>query len=69
MTPVEWLIAAAVLFVGAAIQGGLGFGMNLIAAPLLLLLDPRMVPGPSIGTAVVMTALAGRARPARHGSR
>ena len=28
-------------FVGATLQGAIGFGMGLLAAPLLILLDPR----------------------------
>jgi uncharacterized membrane protein YfcA len=35
-----------VVLVGALIQGAVGYGMNLIAAPLLGLIDPAMVPGP-----------------------
>jgi uncharacterized membrane protein YfcA len=31
--------------IGSAVQGAVGFGANLIAAPLLVLIDPRLVPG------------------------
>ena len=55
MTPVDWLLVTVVMFVGAGIQGGVGFGMNLIAAPILLLIDPRLVPGPAVLAAAVIT--------------
>lgn len=47
--PVEWqalLLANLAVAAGAAIQGTVGYGMNLIALPLLLALDPALVPGP-----------------------
>ena len=31
---------------GALVQGTVGFGQSLVAAPLLLLIDTRLVPGP-----------------------
>lgn len=41
------LLSALVLVaVGACVQGVVGFGMNLVAAPLLLMVDPVYVPGP-----------------------
>ena len=43
---VESLVAALVVVVGAIIQGSVGFGVALVAAPVLVLLDPRLVPGP-----------------------
>jgi uncharacterized membrane protein YfcA len=50
------LVGAAVL-VGAIVQGSIGFGLNLIAAPVLALVDPTLVPGPAIVIAFVFTAL------------
>lgn len=50
------LVLAAVL-VGALVQGSIGFGLNLIAAPVLALVDPGLVPGPAIVLAFVMTLL------------
>lgn len=38
--------ASAVVGLGAAVQGAVGFGVNLIAAPLLVLIDPSFVPAP-----------------------
>jgi uncharacterized protein len=39
------------------VQGGVGFGMNLIAAPILAVLDPDLVPGPALVAAVTLTIL------------
>ena len=46
MTGIEAVLAALIFAVGAAVQGAVGFGANLIAAPLLVLLSDRFVPGP-----------------------
>lgn len=40
------LLAGLVVAVGALVQGAVGFGLALVAAPLLALLDPRLVPVP-----------------------
>lgn len=45
------------MLVGAVVQGSIGFGLNLIAAPVLALVDPTLVPGPAIVIAFVFTAL------------
>jgi uncharacterized membrane protein YfcA len=39
------------------VQGAAGFGLGLIAAPILLLLDPRWVPGPLMAAGVALTIL------------
>lgn len=41
----------------AALQSAIGFGMGLIAAPLLLLVAPELVPGPLVLASVVLTGL------------
>lgn len=38
----------SILVVAAAIQSSVGFGANILAVPLLLMLDARLVPGPII---------------------
>lgn len=57
MTPLEAALAAVVFAIGAALQGAVGFGANLVAAPLLLLLDERFVPGPTIVASGVLNLL------------
>ena len=41
----------------ATLQGAVGYGLNIIAAPLLMLLEPGLVPGPMILAALVLTIL------------
>lgn len=43
--------------IGAFVQGSVGFGHNLIAAPVFALVDERMVPGPAIASAGVLVLL------------
>jgi uncharacterized protein len=42
------LAAGVVLVVGALVQGSVGYGMALVAAPLLAMIDPTLVPVPLI---------------------
>lgn len=55
MTGAEWLLATVVIAAGAAVQGSVGFGMNVVAAPVLVLVDPRWVPGPLLIAASALT--------------
>lgn len=50
-------LVTALTFVGATLQGTIGFGMGLLAAPLLILLDPRFVPAPILVCTLVLTLL------------
>ena len=59
----EWpdpLSAALVVLIatlGSVVQGGIGFGFAVFAAPLVTLIDPRIVPGPMLCAAFVLTSL------------
>ncbi len=44
LSAVEYLVTLAVVTVGAAVQGTLGFGANLLAVPVLALFEPAAVP-------------------------
>ncbi|UCC73196.1 MAG: sulfite exporter TauE/SafE family protein [Gemmatimonadota bacterium] len=57
MTPLQLVAAAAATALGAAVQGSVGFGLSLIAVPLLFLVDPRFVPAPVLCAAIVLTLL------------
>ena len=62
MTPIgigglEFAIATLAVFVGSALQGAVGFGFAIVAAPVLFLVDPVWVPGPIIFSALVLTSL------------
>ncbi|MEU8197684.1 sulfite exporter TauE/SafE family protein [Microbispora amethystogenes] len=39
------LVAGVAVFAGAVVQGGVGFGLGLVAAPVITLLDPTVMPG------------------------
>jgi hypothetical protein len=47
-------VAGAVVLVGAVVQGAAGFGLGLLAAPVVALLDPTLVP---VALLVVTAAL------------
>lgn len=52
------LVAGLVVALGALVQGAVGYGMSLVAAPLLALLDPALVPVPLILLTTVHSVLA-----------
>jgi uncharacterized membrane protein YfcA len=54
---VDVALVAAIMALAAAVQGAVGFGLNLFAAPLVILIEPELVPGPLIASAVVLTML------------
>lgn len=39
------LLAGLAVFVGAIVQGAVGFGLGLVAAPVVTMLDPSLMPG------------------------
>jgi uncharacterized protein len=48
LTLASLLLAIFIMALGTAVQAALGFGLALVAAPLLHLIDPMLVPGPVI---------------------
>ncbi|MBU2862615.1 sulfite exporter TauE/SafE family protein [Reinekea forsetii] len=52
MFDLHWVVAAFALFVGCAIQTAIGFGMAVIAAPIIVIFKPEWVP-----TTLTMVAL------------
>lgn len=53
----QYALAILVVAVGAMIQGSLGFGLGLVSAPALALIDATFIPGPLllVGVAVTLT--------------
>jgi uncharacterized membrane protein YfcA len=51
MTVTSAILASGAVALGSIAQGTVGFGVGVLAAPLLLLIDPRLVPGPLLLTA------------------
>ncbi|MEV4009516.1 sulfite exporter TauE/SafE family protein [Nonomuraea angiospora] len=39
------IVGSLAIFVGAIVQGGVGFGLGLVAAPVLTMLGPDLMPG------------------------
>jgi len=62
----QHVLAFLVMLVGAAVQGAVGFGSNLVAAPLLVLIDPQLVPGPAITASLLLNVLVLRRERAPH---
>jgi uncharacterized membrane protein YfcA len=57
LTPIELLAACAAVTVGATLQGAVGIGLGLIAAPIFVLIDPSLVPGPILFCGLALTIL------------
>ena len=53
----EIIAIIIVTALGSLIQASVGFGLSLAAAPLLILIDPLLVPGPLLAAALVLTTL------------
>jgi len=56
VSPLQVFLAALAMAIGALVQGAVGFGGSLVGAPLLALVDVRLVPGP-IGIASLVLNL------------
>jgi uncharacterized membrane protein YfcA len=53
----EVVAATLVVVVGACVQGSMGFGLGLLSAPLLALVEPDLVPGPVIFASLPLSLL------------
>jgi uncharacterized protein len=51
------LVAGIAVAAGALVQGGLGLGLGLIAAPVVTLLDPALMPGSMLVAGAVLPVL------------
>lgn len=60
MTLPVFAAATAIVAVSALLQGTIGFGLALLAAPLLRLLAPELVPGPMLVASGLLTVLMAR---------
>lgn len=57
LSPPEIAIACAATFAGAFVQGSIGFGMALAASPILVMIDPTLVPAPLLTAGIAVTAV------------
>lgn len=55
LSPAAFAVVFAVTFVGALVQGSIGFGLNLLVAPAIALFRPEALPAASIILAMPMT--------------
>ncbi|MFE7632116.1 sulfite exporter TauE/SafE family protein [Kocuria sp. NPDC057446] len=51
----ELLLVALVVAVASCLQGAIGFGLGLLAAPVIALIDPTLLPGSIVLLAAVLT--------------
>lgn len=52
--PVVFALLVVVLVATCAVHGAVGFGMNLLAVPVFIVLDPELVPGPVVALGLVL---------------
>ena len=57
MSWLEISIIAVTIIAASALQASIGFGMGMLAAPVIGLIDPTLLPGSIIMLAVVVTAM------------
>jgi uncharacterized membrane protein YfcA len=57
VTPVEVGLAVVVVGAGSVLQGSVGFGLGLVSVPLLILIEPRLIPGPMLFNGIALTLL------------
>jgi len=50
-------LSVAIVAAGSALQASIGFGVALVAAPLLVIVDRRFVPGPLLAAALLLTVI------------
>ena len=60
MTAGAWLLASLIVVAGCVVQGSIGIGLGLLGAPLLVLIEPRLLPGPLLFCSLVLTILVTR---------
>jgi uncharacterized protein len=56
-TPTIFALACLAVLAGAVVQGASGVGLGLVAAPVIVFLDPRIGPGPLLVLALLTSAL------------
>jgi len=51
----ELFLASAIILLGAYLNGAFGFGMGMLSAPMLVLVNPIFVPGPVLISGLLVT--------------
>ncbi len=60
LSALDVVVVTVAIGIGSFLQGAAGFGANLLAVPILVLVDPALVPGPALVSAFVLNALVAR---------
>jgi uncharacterized membrane protein YfcA len=54
LSALDVVVVTVAIGIGSLLQGAAGFGANLLAVPVLVLVDPALVPGPALVSALVL---------------
>ncbi|MEE3327655.1 MAG: sulfite exporter TauE/SafE family protein [Myxococcota bacterium] len=57
LEPTDLMLALCIVALAAALQSAVGFGLALVAAPFLLMIDARLIPGPLVLASLALTGL------------
>lgn len=57
MDPTSFGLIAAIVFVGSALQGSIGFGAGMVAAPVIALVEPETLPALVVLVACLLTLM------------
>jgi uncharacterized membrane protein YfcA len=57
LSPGAWVLASLIILAGCVVQGSIGIGLGLLGAPLLVLIEPRLLPGPLLFCSLILTTL------------
>lgn len=60
LSVLDLVVVTLAIGIGSFLQGAAGFGANLLAVPILVLVDPSLVPGPALVSAFVLNVLVAR---------
>ena len=55
MSVAAYSIVAVAIILASCMQGSIGFGMGMLAAPIVALVDPGLIPGTLIMLAALLT--------------
>jgi uncharacterized protein len=57
MSPTAYAVLAVAILLASALQASIGFGIGMFAAPVVALVDPRLIPGTLIMVATLVTLI------------
>jgi uncharacterized membrane protein YfcA len=57
VSPLEVVAVSVIVALGACVQGSIGFGWAMVAAPFVVLIEPDFVPAPMILSGLILTLL------------